>query len=249
MVHASGEIEPGEVRLIHGDCKLVLDKLEDPRVIFMDPPDNIGLKYDGVNDDRPAEEYTQWLRGILAQCCRKAQTTWISFNTRWTLDLAFEAKHLVHCGFEWRQCIQGITFGQHNQRDFANDHRPLWRFRKPGTKTITDAIRVPSWRQLNGDKRADSRGRVPGDLFMVPRVTGNSKQRRPWHKTQLNEKLVEMCIKSSAAPGDLVIDPFDGTGTTARVCKRLGIDCTLIEISDAYVAKLSEELGVPGEVL
>jgi DNA modification methylase len=103
---------------------------------------------------------------------------------------------------------------------------------------------VPSWRQENGDKRADPRGRVPGDVFDFTRVVGNSKQRRPWHPTQLNEGLVERCIKLSTHEGDTVLDPFGGTGTTLRVCKPLGIACTLIELHLGYCVKIAAEHGM-----
>jgi len=80
-----------------------------------------------------------------------------------------------------------------------------------------------------------------GDVFDYPRVTGNSKQRRAWHPTQLNEGLVERCLNLTTVEGDYVLDPFGGTGTTLRVCKRIGRNCTLVEIDPAYCAKIAEE--------
>jgi DNA modification methylase len=82
------------------------------------------------------------------------------------------------------------------------------------------------------------------DVFNMPRVTGNSKQRRAWHPTQLNERLVERCLKLTTPPGGRVIDPFGGTGTTLRVCKRLGLACTLVEIDRGYCDKIAEENGL-----
>jgi DNA modification methylase len=104
-----------------------------------------------------------------------------------------------------------------------------------------DAIRVPSWRQEHRDKRADSRGKVPSDVYKFPRVVGNSKQRRRWHKTQLNEGLVERCIKLTTTQGEHVLDTFAGTGTTLRVGKRIDRNCTLIEMDAGYCAKIAEE--------
>ena len=89
----------------------------------------------------------------------------------------------------------------------------------------------------NGDKRADPRGRVPGDVFDFTRVVGNSKQRRPWHPTQLNEGLVERCVRLTTPPGEPVLDPFGGTGTTLRVCERTGNPCTLVELDPGYCAR------------
>src|SRR5208337_450933 len=121
------------------------------------------------------------------------------------------------------------------------NHRPLIRFQWATASLYPDAIRVPSWRQENGDKRADPRGRVPGDVFDFTRVTGNSKQRRPWHPTQLNEGLVERCLKFTTPPGGIVVDPFAGTGTTLRVCKRLGFNSVNVEIDKDYCANIAKE--------
>jgi DNA modification methylase len=145
---------------------------------------------------------------------------------------------------EAKPCVQVFTFGQHNHHDLGNNHRPLLRLRWKDAPLFPDAVRIPSWRQENGDKRADPRGRVPGDVFDFTRVTGNSKQRRPWHPTQLNEGLVERCIKLTTPPGDPVLDPFGGTGTTLRVCETLGNPCTLIELDALYCAKIAEENGL-----
>jgi hypothetical protein len=79
------------------------------------------------------------------------------------------------------------------------------------------------------------------DVFNVPRVTGNSKQRRRWHPTQLGEALIERCIKLSCGTGDAVIDACSGTGTVMRVCKRLNVSCMSIEIDKNYCKHIAEE--------
>jgi DNA modification methylase len=83
---------------------------------------------------------------------------------------------------------------------------------------------------------------IPDTHFDFTRVVGNSKQRRSWHPTQLNEGLVRRCVLLSTKPGDTVIDPFGGTGTTLRVCKDLGDrHCQLIEIDPEYCRQIQEE--------
>ena len=90
-----------------------------------------------------------------------------------------------------------------------------------------DQIRVPSWRQENGDKRADPRGRVPGDVFDFTRVTwqleaathvapdttqrgaGGAVRPHVYHRPERGRR------------GLTVVDAFGGTGTTLRVCKRI----------------------------
>lgn len=232
------------IRLYNGDCLDVLDTLPSVDCLFADPPDNIGLGYKAYKDKLPNEEYVRQLGLWLYKFIRKAPIVWLSFNARWTCDMGKLACSLAadYPDLEIATCVQTFTFGQHCHSDLGNCHRPLWRFRR-NAPLYPDQIRVPSWRQRNGDKRADPRGRVPGDVFDFPRVTGNSKQRRRWHPTQLHEGLVERCIRLSTpdnAPST-VIDPFGGTGTTARVCERLGRDCTLIEMDPTYCQHIARD--------
>ena len=212
------------------------------KCIFADPPDNIGLEYDNHEDNMSEAAYLDWIGAFVELSSDACETLWLSFNSRWLLGFAHQLRHRLPNGWI-TPMVQTFTFGQHNHHDFGNNHRPLWRIRDPKIKTLADNIRVPSWRQLNGDKRADPRGRVPGDVFDFPRVTGNSKQRRSWHKTQLNEGLVERCVLSCTQPGDLVVDPFAGTGTTGRVCRRIGRHCVLIDKSPLYCQKMREEFA------
>jgi hypothetical protein len=234
-------------RLIHADC---LDFLSNGTkhwaTIFGDPPDNIGLGYKTSKDRLPDGEYvnllSEWLHGFV----NSADTVWFSFNAKWTFEVGRIVADMLakNAGLEAKPCVQTFTFGRYCQYDLCNDHRPLWRLRWQGAPLFPDAIRVRSWRQQHGDPRADPRGRVPGDVFDFPRVTGNSRQRRPWHPTQLNEGLVERCIRLTTPPGDPVLDPFAGTGTTLRVCKRTGNPCTLIERDWSYCKKTVSEHGM-----
>jgi DNA modification methylase len=83
-----------------------------------------------------------------------------------------------------------------------------------------------------------------GDVFDFPRVTGNSAQRCDWHPTQLHEELVERCIKLSTADGDMVVDPFGGTGTTLRVCMKLKQPCSIIELDNGYCKQIAKLNGL-----
>ena len=102
----------------------------------------------------------------------------------------------------------------------------------------------------HGDKRANPKGRVPGDVWFsdfldYARVTGNSKQRRRWHPTQLHEGLVEDCLLMSTPEGGSVFDPFCGTGTTLRVCLANEWSCTTVDISENYCQQVAEEHEIP----
>jgi DNA modification methylase len=231
-------------QLCQGDNLLWLHQLRDEPIamIFADPPDNIGLNYGKYVDTMPDEEYIEYLEEWTNLFCVKAATTWISFNSKWLVPMAAIAGSLVARGWQFKPCVQTFTFYQQNKHDLGNAHRPLWRFRKPQSCVYPEQAKIPSWRQLNGDKRAAEGGKVPGDHFDFPRVVGNSKQRRSYHPTQLHEGLVERCIRLSTKPGDWVVDPFAGTGTTLRACKTVGDrDCTLIELDPGYCEKIAAE--------
>jgi DNA modification methylase len=228
-------------RIIHTDCVHWLrNSSERFNTIFADPPDNLGLNYEGFKDKNPW--YLQWLEDVIRLCVERSDCFWLSFNSRWIIDVGCIAQRVrdEYC-VQVKPCVQSFTFCQHNKNDLGNSHRPLWRFMKKGHKIYPDRIKVKSWRQVNKDKRAAAGGKVPGDVFDFPRVTGNSKQRRKWHVTQLNEGLVERCLKLTTPEGGKVLDPFGGTGTTLRVCKRIGMDCTLLEASEFYYQKICDE--------
>jgi site-specific DNA-methyltransferase (adenine-specific) len=215
-------------------------------MIFADPPDNLGVKYDGFEDKWPSRgDYFKWLLQRMTASLSHATVCWWSVYDKnlsgfLILNSAFDP-------YEPRLFMWRFTFGQHRQTDCGNGFRPLLRLAKPEVTWNTSDIRVPSKRQELGDPRADTRGRVPDDVWEFPRVCGTFKERRKYHPNQHPEALIERMVRMSTNPGDLVIDLFGGTFTTARVCERLERDCISIEISKAYCKHGAEELGVEVE--
>lgn len=236
--------------IINGDCVNVLPRLPRARMVFLDPPDNLGVKYDSFDDQMNKEVYYVWLHHIIFAACKQAPIVWLSHYYRHTPEL-MQNLATYACHRELRLFLWRYTFGQHQQRDCGNGYRPILRISEPGVEWHTDAIRVPSARQMNGDKRADPRGRVPDDVWEFSRVCGTFKERRSWALNQHPEALMERIIKLSCVPGYLVIDAFGHSFTTARVCRRLGIDCVSIEISPAYcrhgASELQTEVIIPPE--
>jgi DNA modification methylase len=248
-------------QVIQGDCLKVLPELPRFRCIFADPPDNIGLGYGEYKDSMPRAVYLDLMDRWISLFVQRADIVWLSFNAKWTVDVGEIVADIVrsypHLELTCKPCVQVFTFGQNNPNDLGNNHRPLWRLRRSTTPLYPDAIKVPSWRERNGDKRAKPGGRVPGDVFDMqyepkpgdvfdfPRVTGNSKQRCDWHPTQLHEELVERCIKFSTLVGEPVGDPFGGTGTTLRVCKRINRPCTVVDVDADYCRRIAEANLVP----
>ena len=227
-----------ENKIICGDCLQLVPTLPRPTMIFADPPDNINLAYHGYNDNRPVSEYLQWLASVMCTATRHTRIFWFSINHQWMDDVAAQLidwyQRALTADQQWKWFMWYFTFGQHNHNDCGNNYRPILRWCNGDPPLYPDHIRVESERQRSGDKRADPRGRVPGDVWEFPRVVGNAKERRPWHSTQHPEALIERILKFSCMPGDSVIDMFAGTGTVHRVAKRLGINSYSIDICPTY---------------
>jgi site-specific DNA-methyltransferase (adenine-specific) len=240
-------------QIIQGDCLEVLPILPPATMIFADPPDNLGVEYNGFEDRWGDDiEYVQWLSDlVLAALKHNPDVFWMTYYWKWDYDLKGNLWSLARVrqnGYEVKPLVWWYSFGQHQQQDCASCFRPMLRLSKPGKEWYTDTIREPSARQREyGDKRADPRGRVPGDVWdgvwQESRVCGTFKEKRKWHKNQHPEALIERMVKMSTKPGDLVIDMFAGTGTVNRVCKRLDRQCIGIEISPTYCDKIREELS------
>lgn len=240
-------------KIIADDYQNVAAGLSDVETIFADPPDNIDLGYDAYDDNLDASEYYGFLETLVRTGLDMAQTTFLSVNARWVSALGHIVTKIRERGwadtFEDRWLIQGFTFGQHRHTDLSNDFRPILRLRKEDAPLFPDACRIESERMKIGDKRANPAGRVPGDVWFsdfleYARVTGNSKQRRAWHPTQLHEGLVEDCLMMSTPPGGIVFDPFCGTGTTLRVCLANGWGCITSDLSEDYCQRVAGEHGM-----
>src|SRR5690606_5261178 len=129
------------------DCLEVLADHSPVTCIFADPPDNIGLGYGEYKDKLPDAAYLDLMYRWLDASVRKASAVWWSFNARWTLQVGSIGMELRDAyQLQFKACQQTFTFGQDNQKDLKNNHRPLYRFMREGTTLYPDSIRVESWR-------------------------------------------------------------------------------------------------------
>lgn len=225
-------------RIIQGDCLEVLPTLPKATMVWADPPDNLGVEYDGVSDKNPA--YTGWLWEVMHRGFQHSDVFWLSYYHKHQDIVMRELQQII--SKDWRQFIWRFTFGQHRHTDCGNGYRPILRLMHPDAKLYPDAIRVESARQKLGDKRADPRGRVPDDVWEFPRVCGTFHERKKWHPNQHPKDLLRRMVLFSTKPGDLVIDMFAGTGNMLEVCKELGRNCIGIELSEFYCEKIRETL-------
>lgn len=268
--------EPMADRLIDGDCIAGLKALPDGSIdlAFADPPFNIGYGYDVYHDRREADDYLAWSKawiGEVARVLKPDGTFWLAIGD----EFAAELKVIAHrdVGLHLRSwVIWYYTFGVNCTKKFSRSHAHLFHFVKdPKRFTFNnDAIRVPSARQLvYNDARSNPRGRLPDDTWIlrpqevpggftpdqdtwyVPRVCGTFKERAGWHGCQMPEQLLGRIIRACSDEGDLVLDPFAGSGTTLVVAKKLGRRHLGFELSTDYAAQARKRLDEtePGDPL
>lgn len=217
-------------------------------LVFADPPFNIGYVYDKYHDDRPDEEYVEWSRAWMAACRQVLKPTgsfYIAIGDEFAADIRIIGRELGLHLRNW--IIWHYTFGQNTQTKFARAHTHIFYFTKdPKVFTFNDGLlRYPSARHTEyQDLRADPKGRLPHDVWDdFPRVCGTFKERAGFHGCQMPEALLERIVRASSNPGEIVLDPFVGSGTTVVAAKRLGRRYLGIDLSPEYVKHVGERLA------
>ena len=99
-----------------------------------------------------------------------------------------------------QELIWYFTGGTYTDKKFVPSHEMIIVAAAGDPKFYKEEIRIPSQRLLTGDKRGDPRGRIPDDTFIIPRVTGNSKERMyiPDGYTCQPEKLCELIARNKS---------------------------------------------------
>jgi site-specific DNA-methyltransferase (adenine-specific) len=85
--------------------------------------------------------------------------------------------------------------------------------------------------------------RPDDDTWYYPRVAGTFKQRAGWHGCQMPEQILGRIIRACSNPGELVLDPFAGSGTTLTVAKKLDRHYLGFELSSQYAAAVHKRLA------
>ena len=237
-------------RIYCGDCIEVLDKLPEKSVklVFADPPYNLQLKnelfrpnqtkVDGVSDSWDKfnsffdyDEFTQeWLTG-----CRRVMsdeaTIWVIGSYH---NIFRVGKIMMDMGFWILNDIQWYkTNPMPNFRGvrFTNATETLiWAKKSERQKKYTFNHQV--MKRLNEGKQMTSVWRIP---LCTGRERIKNKEGKKAHSTQKPEELLKRVILSSTSEGDLVLDPFLGSGTTSAVSKKLGRKSIGIEKEPRYI--------------
>lgn len=229
--------------IISGDCLEVIPTLPEATMIWADPPDNIRVDYVDYKDRMDSTLYIRWLTDVMKKSLKKTNLIWLSYNKIYQHLLPFNMALRLDSDVVHRQFIWHYTFGPNQQSDFVSSYRTILRIAKEGKAEVyPNAVRIPSQRQIAGDKRADPRGKLPDDVWEFPRVCGTHKERKKWIPNQHPKALLRRIVLFSTQPGDTVIDMFAGSGNMLEVCHELGRNCIGIEISPYYCERIKENL-------
>jgi len=247
---------PGAVpldQILLGDCLDVLRRLPEACVdmVFADPPYNLQLtqelwrpdqtRVDAVDDswDRFAsfEEYDAFTRAWLSACRRVLKPTgslWVigTYHNIYRVGaLLQDLGYWILNDVVW---IKSNPMPNFRGVRFTNAHETLlWAQKKRGAKYT---FNHHSMKALNDDLQMRS------DWYL-PICTGKERRKvnhEKAHATQKPEALLYRLLLASTNPGDIILDPFFGTGTTGAVAKKLGRHFIGIERDPAYI-RIAEE--------
>ncbi len=251
--------------VIEGDCIDVLARMpaESVDLVFADPPFNIGYQYDVYDDRRAKADYLDWTAKWIAAATRVLKPSGSFFLA---IGDEFVAEHKVRLDEQsltmrnW--IVWHYTFGVNCAKKFNRSHAHiLYYVRDPKHyKFNPDSVRVPSARMTTyADRRANPVGKLPDDTWVlrpqesdehfrpdsdtwfVSRVCGTFKERVS-HPCQMPEAVLERIIRVATDEGDVVLDPFAGSGTTLAVAKKLGRKYLGIELSEQYADGVRKRL-------
>ena len=232
--------------IIMGDALEELKKLpsESVDLIVTDPPYNLKKDYGETKDNLEFEQYLSFTRSWLSECKRvlkKTGTIYIFMGMRfisYVYSILESELKFKFCGWITWFYTQGIG----KTKGFSPRHDDILMFTKTNDYIFNlDDIRVPQkyYRSVN-----NMRGANPGNVWEFSHVHYCNSNRMK-HPTQKPEGLYERMILASSNPGDVVLDPFMGSGTCARVCQQLNRNWIGIEINPEYIELINDRLNQP----
>lgn len=221
-------------------------------LIFADPPYNIGkAEWDTFESHQQYIEWSlQWIKEA-ARVLKPAGTLYICGFSEILADIK-------HPAFRYFAGVRWIVWHYKNKANLGNDwgrsHESILHFRKSKKYTMNiDDIRVPYRNHTlkypehpqaitsqygNGKPRSATwrphpKGAKPKDVIEIPTTCNGMNEKTP-HPTQKPEELVRKFVLASSDPGDVVIDPFLGSGTSVVVAEQLRRKWSGCDISTTY---------------
>ncbi|MDI1240553.1 MAG: DNA methyltransferase [bacterium] len=242
-------------RVIEGDAFEELPKLPIGRfdLLFADPPYNLTKSFGKEKFAQTSDEaYVAWLDSWVSLC----------------VPLLKETASVYICG-DWRsgaaiQRVGSIYFKLRNRitwerekgrgatANWKNAAEDIWFFTVSDDFTFNlDAVKqrrrvIAPYRENGKPKDWDEAGKFrdthPSNLWTDISVPFWSMPENTDHPTQKPEKLLAKIILASTNAGDLILDPFAGSGTTAVVAKKLGRKFVAIESDEQYCLLAAKRL-------
>jgi DNA modification methylase len=217
-----GEVGKGD------NCPLLDVECDSVRLVFADPPYNIGFDYGEGHDDRQADlAYLSWCETWINQCADLLThdgSMWVLINDEYAAEYALLLKRAGLTIRNW--LIWYETFGVNCSDKFNRTKRHLFYCVRDSAQFVfhADAVNRPSDRQAKyNDPRANPAGKNLDDVWMdIPRLVGTAAERIPDFPTQLPLALLRRVIGCATDVGDLVLDPFNGSGTTGAAALAMG---------------------------
>jgi site-specific DNA-methyltransferase (adenine-specific) len=219
--------------LFAADCMAVLPKIADHVIdtVFADPPFNLGKAYGRSTDDlRSDDTYLDWCRRWLAECVRilKPGGSLFVYNLpRWNILLG---AHLTILGMDFRHWIAvEMSACLPIAGRLHPSHYSLLYYSKGKPKTFR-RIRTPvqTCRHCGGEVKdyGGHRGALNPNGITLKDVWSDIPPVRHWKfksknrkANALSTKLLDRVVEMSTVEGDLVLDPFGGSGTSFSVCE------------------------------
>jgi site-specific DNA-methyltransferase (adenine-specific) len=253
--HPGGEIWLGDAALWL--CSLANESVD---LIFADPPYNIGKAEWDTFESQQA--YVEWSLKWIEQAARVLKPTgtlYICGFSEILADLRLPASRFFR-GCRW------LVWHYKNKANLGNDwgrsHESVLHFRKSREFTFnTDDVRIPygnhtlkypehpqaetsQYGKGNGKGRLwhpHPGGAKPKDVIEIPTTCNGMHEKTP-HPTQKPEELLRQIVLASSNPGELVVDPFLGSGTTVVVAEQLKRQWKGCDTSPEYCAWAAERI-------
>lgn len=239
-----------------GDNRDVLPQIKKGSVdlIFADPPFNWDVNYGKWRDNMPREAYLKFTYEWIDACLRVLAphgSIWINIPDDTAAEIVVYLKKEKKLSMvNW--CIWHFRFGQCRNSNFIVSKVHALYFAKDPSRRIWNPEQVlePSDRATT---YADARTRktqtpslrVPLDVWYGKywgRIQGNNKERRNNHENQIPEVYIDRVIRACSKKGNLVLDPFLGSGTTCTVARALGRQSIGIEYSKEIAKSAFERI-------
>lgn len=242
--------ETSDCALYNLDCIEGMSKISNPfiNLTVTSPPYNIGKEYESA---LPIDDYLTWCEKWIEQIYRLTCSNGAFWLNLGYLSIPEKAKAIPISYLLWNRVpfflIQEIVWnygaGVAGRLFYSpRNEKFLWYVKNDQEYTFNlDDVRDPNVKypnqKKNGKIKVNPNGKNPTDVWQFPKVTSgtnrSSKERTP-HPAQFPVAVIERIIKASSNSGEIVLDPFLGSGTTAIVALNNGRKFVGFEINENY---------------